>query len=85
MAFQIPFEKNCGEDKNCEADLKLAFSDMRSVRLPTAWPSCFTQCFPEAALGYRRNTGWISLVVQWLRIRVQSLVRELRSLMPQGN
>ena len=34
--------------------------DMRSVRLPTAWPSCFTQCFPEAALGYRRNTGWIS-------------------------
>ena len=92
LAFQIPFEKNCGEDKTCEADLKLTFSDMGSVRLPTPGPSCFTQCFPKAAPGYRRNTGCISLVVQWLRVRfaihgmrVQSLVRELRSHVPQGN
>nr|XP_020757278.1 integrin alpha-L isoform X1 [Odocoileus virginianus texanus] len=27
---EIPFEKNCGEDKTCEADLKLTFSDMGS-------------------------------------------------------
>lgn len=27
---EIPFEKNCGEDKKCEANLKLAFSPSRS-------------------------------------------------------
>ncbi|KAM6165845.1 integrin alpha-L [Erethizon dorsatum] len=27
---EIPFEKNCGEDKKCEADLKLSFSPARS-------------------------------------------------------
>ncbi|XP_006896670.1 PREDICTED: integrin alpha-L [Elephantulus edwardii] len=27
---EIPFEKNCGEDKKCEADLELSFSSTRS-------------------------------------------------------
>lgn len=35
LALQIPFEKNCGEDKKCEADLRVAFSPERSVRLPS--------------------------------------------------
>jgi len=30
LAFQIPFEKNCGEDKKCEADLGLSFSSAGS-------------------------------------------------------
>lgn len=33
LALQIPFEKNCGEDKKCEADLKLSFSPARSRSL----------------------------------------------------
>ncbi|XP_045141518.1 integrin alpha-L [Echinops telfairi] len=30
---EIPFEKNCGEDKKCEADLELSFSPARSEGL----------------------------------------------------
>ncbi|XP_011376967.1 integrin alpha-L isoform X1 [Pteropus vampyrus] len=30
---EIPFEKNCGEDKNCEANLGLSFSSARSTIL----------------------------------------------------
>ncbi|XP_008055949.1 integrin alpha-L [Carlito syrichta] len=31
--LEIPFEKNCGEDKKCEADLRLSFSPARSTVL----------------------------------------------------
>uniref|UniRef100_A0A2I3HYK5 Integrin subunit alpha L n=1 Tax=Nomascus leucogenys TaxID=61853 RepID=A0A2I3HYK5_NOMLE len=30
--WEIPFEKNCGEDKKCEANLRVSFSPARSVR-----------------------------------------------------
>ncbi|XP_006872037.1 PREDICTED: integrin alpha-L [Chrysochloris asiatica] len=30
---EVPFEKNCGEDKKCEANLELSFSQTRSVIL----------------------------------------------------
>ncbi|KAM6155895.1 integrin alpha-L [Rhynchocyon petersi] len=36
---EIPFEKNCGEDKKCEADLELTFSSTRSVRVLRLTPS----------------------------------------------
>uniref|UniRef100_A0A4W2DMC5 Integrin subunit alpha L n=1 Tax=Bos indicus x Bos taurus TaxID=30522 RepID=A0A4W2DMC5_BOBOX len=60
---EIPFEKNCGEDKNCEADLKLAFSDMRSKIL---------RLTPSASLSVRltlRNTAedayWVQVTLSF--------------------
>ncbi|XP_069426997.1 integrin alpha-L isoform X1 [Ovis canadensis] len=60
---EIPFEKNCGEDKTCEADLKLAFSDMRSKILHLT---------PSASLSVRltlRNTAedayWVQVTLSF--------------------
>ncbi|OWK11177.1 ITGAL [Cervus elaphus hippelaphus] len=58
---EIPFEKNCGEDKTCEADLKLTFSDMGSKIL---------RLTPSASLSVRltlRNTAedayWVQVIL----------------------
>ncbi|KAI4559632.1 hypothetical protein MJG53_018158 [Ovis ammon polii x Ovis aries] len=78
--FPIPFEKNCGEDKTCEADLKLAFSDMRSKILHLT---------PSASLSVRltlRNTAEDAYWVQVTLTFPQGLsFRKVEALKPHSH
>ncbi|XP_040828949.1 integrin alpha-L isoform X2 [Ochotona curzoniae] len=60
---ELPFEKNCGEDKKCEADLRLAFPPARSSAL---------HLMPSASLSVEltlSNRGedayWVRLVLRF--------------------
>ncbi|XP_045364266.2 integrin alpha-L isoform X2 [Camelus bactrianus] len=55
---EIPFEKNCGEDKKCEANLRLAFSPARSRVL---------RLIPSASLSVRLTLSNLGEDAYWVQ------------------
>ncbi|XP_043835304.1 integrin alpha-L [Dromiciops gliroides] len=73
---EIPFEKNCGEDKKCEANLKLNFHRKRSAKLylaPSSSLSVVLELSNDGEDAYRVHLGLI--LPQGLSFRKVSMLQ----------